>query len=33
MRHEKATALLALARLLAGSAEGLTLDEMAEARY
>ena len=31
MRHEKATRLLELARRLAGSAEGLTLDEMAEA--
>lgn len=30
MRHEKATQVLELARLLAGSAEGLTLDEMAE---
>jgi predicted DNA-binding transcriptional regulator YafY len=29
MRHEKARALLELARTLAGSAEGLTLDEMA----
>ena len=29
MRHEKATRLLELARLLASSAEGLTLDEMA----
>jgi predicted DNA-binding transcriptional regulator YafY len=29
MRHEKAQALLHLARVLAGSAEGLTLDEMA----
>jgi predicted DNA-binding transcriptional regulator YafY len=29
MRHEKATALLDLARRLASSAEGLTLDEMA----
>jgi predicted DNA-binding transcriptional regulator YafY len=29
MRHEKATRLLDLARMLAGSAEGLTLDEMA----
>ncbi|MBE7217086.1 MAG: WYL domain-containing protein [Caulobacteraceae bacterium] len=29
MRHEKAAAVLRLARLLAGSAEGLTLDEMA----
>jgi predicted DNA-binding transcriptional regulator YafY len=31
MRHEKAFALLDLARRLAASAEGLTLDEMAEA--
>jgi len=31
MRHEKATLLLDLARRLAASAEGLTLDEMAEA--
>ena len=31
MRHEKATRLLDLARMLAGSAEGLTLDEMAAA--
>jgi predicted DNA-binding transcriptional regulator YafY len=31
MRHEKAEALLELARHLAASAEGLTLDEMAEA--
>jgi len=31
MRHEKAGALLGLARRLAASAEGLTLDEMAEA--
>jgi predicted DNA-binding transcriptional regulator YafY len=31
MRHEKAGALLELARRLAASAEGLTLDEMAEA--
>jgi len=31
MRHEKAGALLDLARRLAASAEGLTLDEMAEA--
>ncbi len=31
MRHEKATRLLELARLLASSAEGLTLDEMAQA--
>ena len=30
MRHEKAGKLLELARLLASSAEGLTLDEMAE---
>src|SRR5215471_16154838 len=30
MRHEKASQLLELARLLAGTAEGLTLDEMAE---
>jgi predicted DNA-binding transcriptional regulator YafY len=30
MRHEKATRLLELARMLASSAEGLTLDEMAE---
>jgi predicted DNA-binding transcriptional regulator YafY len=30
MRHEKAQALLHLARILAGSAEGLTLDEMAD---
>lgn len=30
MRHEKAGRLLELARLLAGTAEGLTLDEMAE---
>jgi predicted DNA-binding transcriptional regulator YafY len=30
MRHEKASRLLELARLLAGTAEGLTLDEMAE---
>ncbi len=30
MRHEKAALLLELARLLASSAEGLTLDEMAE---
>ena len=29
MRHEKAADLLKLALLLAGSAEGLTLDEMA----
>ena len=31
MRHEKAANLLRLARALAGSAEGLTLDEMGEA--
>ena len=31
MRHEKAQSLLHLARVLAGSAEGLTLDEMARA--
>jgi predicted DNA-binding transcriptional regulator YafY len=31
MRHEKAARLLDLARMLAGSAEGLTLDEMARA--
>ena len=31
MRHDKARLLLELARALAGSAEGLTLDEMAEA--
>lgn len=31
MRHEKAARLLELARRLAGSAEGLTLDEMAAA--
>jgi len=31
MRHEKATRLLDLARMLAGSAEGMTLDEMARA--
>lgn len=31
MRHEKAGALLELARRLAASAEGMTLDEMAEA--
>ena len=31
MRHEKATRLLELARLLASSAEGVTLDEMAQA--
>ena len=30
MRHEKAQGLLHLARVLAGSAEGLTLDEMAD---
>jgi predicted DNA-binding transcriptional regulator YafY len=30
MRHEKAQSLLHLARVLAGSAEGLSLDEMAE---
>lgn len=30
MRHEKAARLLELARMLAASAEGLTLDEMAE---
>jgi predicted DNA-binding transcriptional regulator YafY len=30
MRHEKAGRLLELARLLAGTAEGMTLDEMAE---
>src|SRR6185369_14396086 len=30
MRHEKGARLLELARLLAGTAEGLTLDEMAE---
>lgn len=30
MRHEKASRLLELARLLAGTAEGMTLDEMAE---
>ena len=30
MRHEKAGRLLELARLLAGTSEGLTLDEMAE---
>jgi predicted DNA-binding transcriptional regulator YafY len=30
MRHDKASRLLELARLLAGSAEGLTLDEMGE---
>ena len=31
MRHDKAKALVELARLLAGSAEGLTIDEMAQA--
>ena len=31
MRHDKAKTLIELARRLAGSAEGLTLDEMAEA--
>ncbi len=31
MRHDKARVLLELARTLAGSAEGLTLDEMAQA--
>ena len=31
MRHDKAASLLELARALAGSAEGLTLDEMAQA--
>ena len=31
MRHEKAHTLLALARHLASSAEGMTLDEMADA--
>lgn len=31
MRHDKATRLLDLARMLAGSSEGLTLDEMARA--
>lgn len=31
MRHDKAAALVELARALAGSAEGLTLDEMARA--
>jgi predicted DNA-binding transcriptional regulator YafY len=31
MRHEKAQQVLELARMLAGSAEGLTLDEMARA--
>jgi hypothetical protein len=30
MRHEKLIELLDLARKLAGSAEGMTLDEMAE---
>src|SRR5260221_13286 len=30
MRHEKAGRLLELARMLAGTAEGLTLDDMAE---
>ena len=30
MRHDKASQLLTLSRLLAGSAEGLTLDEMGE---
>src|SRR3982751_213009 len=30
MRHEKAGKLLELARMLASTAEGLTLDEMAE---
>ena len=30
MRHEKAGRLLELARMLAATAEGLTLDEMAE---
>ncbi len=30
MRHEKASRLLQMARLLAGTAEGLTLDELAE---
>ena len=29
MRHDKAQRLLTLARMLAGTAEGLTLDEMA----
>lgn len=33
MRHEKAALLLDLARLLAGSAEGMTLDEMAAAMH
>ena len=31
MRHEKVTKLLDLARRLASSSEGLTLDEMAQA--
>lgn len=31
MRHEKAGSVIELARRLAASAEGLTLDEMAEA--
>jgi predicted DNA-binding transcriptional regulator YafY len=31
MRHEKAARLLDLARMLASSAEGMTLDEMAQA--
>ena len=31
MRHDKATKLLDLARMLAGSSEGMTLDEMARA--
>ena len=31
MRHDKAATLLRLARALAGSAEGLTLDEMGRA--
>jgi predicted DNA-binding transcriptional regulator YafY len=31
MRHDKATRLLDLARMLAGSSEGMTLDEMARA--
>src|ERR1700742_5242247 len=30
MRHERAGRLLELARMLAGTAEGLTLDEMAD---
>src|ERR1700710_3096156 len=30
MRHEKAGRLLELARMLAGTSEGLTLDDMAE---